>query len=165
MLALAPRTDETAMAKIVNNMQKAGQVSKPLGRDPRGQCESEGGVGGVTLVRSEEAPPAGTPSIGPVNISQKVQKLLDAGWVPLSIAMVSVAAESVIPVGLVNYPSILPSKPILYQSATGQYIPNKGAQTINLMTKEERLRSITFQQAPVTKPLASVRKHVIVDTP
>ena len=75
----------------------------------------------------------------------------------MSIAMDSGAAESVIPVGLVNYPSILPSKPIFYQSATGQYIPNNGAPNMNLMTKEETLRSMAFQQAPVTTPLASVR--------
>ena len=155
-LGLAPRTDETARARNMIKTQTAGLISKPLGNEPSGTRASEEGVGGVTLVK--EAAPAGTPTIGPVTISQKVQALLDAGWVPLCIAMDSGAAESVIPVGLVNYPSILPSKPIFYQSATGQYIPNKGSQTINLMTKEETLRSMTFQQAPVTKPLASVRK-------
>ena len=61
---------------------------------------------GVTLVKDTAAAPAGTPPIWLVTISQKVQKLLGAGWLPFIIAMDSGAAESVIPVGLVDYPAI-----------------------------------------------------------
>ena len=45
-----------------------------------------------------------------------------------------------------------------YASATGQPIHNLGEQRLQLITTEGTLRSMTFQAAPVAKPLGSVKK-------
>ena len=52
-------------------------------------------------------------------------------------------------------------------SNTGEPIPNLGEQRLPLTTEEGSLRAMTFQAAPVAKPLGSVKKicqagHVVV---
>ena len=45
-----------------------------------------------------------------------------------------------------------------FVSATGETIPNLGERKVPAMTRENTLRAMTFQAAPVTKPLGSVKK-------
>ena len=54
-----------------------------------------------------------------------------------------------------------------YASATGEPIPNLGEQRLPLATAEGSLRAMTFQAAPVAKPLGSVMRicqagHLVV---
>ena len=54
-----------------------------------------------------------------------------------------------------------------FVSATGETIPNLGEMQVPAWTREQTLRAMTFQAAPVTKPLGSVKKickagHVVV---
>jgi hypothetical protein len=54
-----------------------------------------------------------------------------------------------------------------YASATGDPIPNLGEQKLPLMTQEGSLRAMTFQAAPVDRPLGSVKRmcssgHLVV---
>ena len=56
---------------------------------------------------------------------------------------------------------------VCYVSATGEPIPNLGEQRLPLATIEGSLRAMTFQAAPVAKPLGSVKKmcqagHMVV---
>ena len=84
------------------------------------------------------------------------------GWQLLSLAEDSVAAETVIPHNLV------PQHPIkgtdasrsgmCHSSAKFQLIPNLGEQKLPLLTQEGTLRGMTFQAAPVAKPLGSVKR-------
>ena len=45
-----------------------------------------------------------------------------------------------------------------YASATGQPIPNLGEQRFRLITQEGTLHGMTFQAAPVSKALGSVKR-------
>ena len=45
-----------------------------------------------------------------------------------------------------------------YASATGEPIPNLGEQKLPFATKEGSMRAMTFQAAPVAKPLGSVKR-------
>ena len=45
-----------------------------------------------------------------------------------------------------------------YASATGDPIPNLGEQLLPLLTSEGTLRAMTFQAAPVDRPLGSVKR-------
>ena len=45
-----------------------------------------------------------------------------------------------------------------YASATGQPIPNLGEQRLRLITQEGTLHGMTFQAAPVSKALGSVKR-------
>ena len=47
---------------------------------------------------------------------------------------------------------------VCYASATGEPIPNLGEQKLPLATVEGSLRAMTFQVAPVAKPLGSVQR-------
>ena len=47
---------------------------------------------------------------------------------------------------------------VCYASATGEPIPNLGEQKLPLATIEGSLRAMTFQVAPVSKPLGSVKR-------
>ena len=93
------------------------------------------------------------------------------GWKRLSVAIDSGAAETVIPHTLV------PDHPIVetdasrgglnYSSAAGDPIPNLGEQKLSLMTQEGTVRAMTFQAAPVDRPLGSVKRmcnsgHMVV---
>ena len=72
---------------------------------------------------------------------------------------------------------VVPDHPILetdasrgglnYSSATGDPIPNLGEQRLSLMTQEGTVRAMTFQAAPVDRPLGSVKRmcnsgHMVV---
>ena len=93
------------------------------------------------------------------------------GWTKISIAVGSGAAETVIPHTLVtSHPIEATAKSragVCYASATGAPIPNLGQQQLPMAMAEGSLRMMTFQAAPVAKPLASVAKicmagHVVV---
>ena len=83
-------------------------------------------------------------------------------WKLLSIAIDSGAAATVIPHTLVTeYPIVataMSEAGVCYVSATGEPIPNLGEQRLPLATVEGSLRAMTFQTAPVAKPLGSVKK-------
>ena len=73
------------------------------------------------------------------------------------MAIDSCAAETVIPHRLVSQHP-LNDTGACYSSATGLPIPNLGEQCLPLLTMEETFRGMTFQAAPVSKPLGSVKR-------
>ena len=83
-------------------------------------------------------------------------------WRKISLAIDSGAAETVIPHTLVtDYPIVETDKSrsgACYASATGEPIPNLGEQRLLLATEEGSMRAMTFQAAPVAKPLGSVKR-------
>ena len=87
---------------------------------------------------------------------------LTGGWQYLSLTVDSGAAETVIPHDLVTDHRICDTEAsrsgLCYASATGQPIPNLGEQRLPLMTVEGTMRGMTFQAAPVSRPLGSVKK-------
>ena len=97
----------------------------------------------------------------PINNVNESQ-LRYGGWQLLSIAIDSGAAETVIPHKLVGQHPIGATRDSLsglcYASATGQPIPNLGEQKLPLLTMEGTMRGMTFQAAPVSKPLGSVKR-------
>ena len=78
------------------------------------------------------------------------------------MAVDSGAAETVIPHKLVASYEIQDTEAsragVCYASATGQAIPNLGEQRLPLITTEGTLRFMTFQAAPVAKPLGSAKR-------
>ena len=80
----------------------------------------------------------------------------------MSLAIDSGAAETVIPHTLVTeYPIVETEKSrsgACYASATGEPIPNLGEQKLLMATEEGSMRAMTFQAAPVAKPLGSVKR-------
>ena len=78
------------------------------------------------------------------------------------MAIDSGAAETVIPHRLVSQHLLKETDAsrsgLCYSSATGQPIPNLGEQCLPLFTMEETFRGMTFQAAPVSKPLGSVKR-------
>ena len=84
------------------------------------------------------------------------------GWQLLSMAVDSGAAETVIPHRLVMQHPIRETAAsksgMCYASATNQPIPNLGEQKLPMVTQEGTLRGMTFQAAPVSKPLGSVKR-------
>ena len=80
----------------------------------------------------------------------------------ISLAIECGAAETVIPHTLVtDYPIVETYKSrsgACYASATGEPIPNLGEQRLLLATEEGSMRAMTFQAAPVAKPLGSVKR-------
>ena len=80
----------------------------------------------------------------------------------LSSAIDSGAAETVIPHRLVSQHLLKDTDAsrggLCYSSETGQPIPNLGEQCLPLLTMEETFRGMTFQAAPVSKPLGSVKR-------
>ena len=84
------------------------------------------------------------------------------GWQVLSVAIDSGAAETVIPHRLVAQHPVRATQSskngMCYASATGQPIPNLGEQCLPLITQEGTLRGMTFQAAPVSKALGSVKR-------
>ena len=85
-----------------------------------------------------------------------------SGWQVLSVAIDSGAAEIVIPHRLVAQHLVRATQSskngMCYASATGQPIPNLGEQCLPLITQEGTLRGMTFQAAPVSKALGSVKR-------
>ena len=85
-----------------------------------------------------------------------------SGWQVLSVAIDSGAAETVIPHRLVGQHPVRATESsrsgMCYASATGQPIPNLGEQCLPLITQEGTLRGMTFQAAPVSKALGSVKR-------
>ena len=93
------------------------------------------------------------------------------GWQYLALTVDSGAAETVIPHMLVGSHPINETQAsrsgLNYASATGDPIPNLGEQKLPLMTQEGSLRAMTFQAAPVDRPLGSVKRmctsgHMVV---
>ena len=84
------------------------------------------------------------------------------GWQLLSMAIDSGAAETVIPHRLVSQHPLKETNAsrsgLCYSSATGQPIPSLGEECFILFTMEETFRGMTFQAAPVSKPLGSVKR-------
>lgn len=86
----------------------------------------------------------------------------DEKWQRLSIAIDSGACESVI------NPADVPSVDLIetedsknendFQSATGEPIPNLGGLSITMLMRERTMKGMTFQGAPVSKPLGSVKR-------
>ena len=92
-------------------------------------------------------------------------------WQYMSLTVDSGAAETVIPHMLVQSHPINETAAsrsgLNYASATGDPIPNLGEQKLPLLTSEGSLRGMTFQAAPVDRPLGSVKKmcdanHMVV---
>ena len=83
-------------------------------------------------------------------------------WRKISMAIDSGAAETVIPHTLVTeYPIVETERSrsgACYASATGEPIPNLGEQKLPMATEEGSMRAMTFQAAPVAKPLGSVKR-------
>ena len=89
----------------------------------------------------------------------------------ITMAVDSGAAQTVIPHTLVMGHPIMETAAsksgVNYASATGQPIPNLGEQRLPLCTSEGSLRSMTFQAAPVSRALGSVKRmnetgHIVV---
>ena len=90
----------------------------------------------------------------------------------LSIAIESGAATTVILYILVTegvsiVATAMSEAGVCYVSDTGELIPNLGEQRLPLTTGEGSFRAMTFQAAPVAKPLGSVKKicqagHIVV---
>ena len=102
------------------------------------------------------------PGDRPINELKNEEKVYEQGWQRVSMAVDSGAAETVIPHTLVTGHPIRETdasrKGVNYASATGQPIPNLGEQRLPLCTVEGTLRSMTFQAAPVARPLGSVKR-------
>ena len=107
----------------------------------------------------------------PINEIQGGGKTFDGGWQMITMAVDSGAAETVIPHTLVMGHPIMETAAsksgVNYASATGQPIPNLGEQRLPLCTSEGSLRSMTFQAAPVSRALGSVKRmnetgHIVV---
>ena len=83
-------------------------------------------------------------------------------WRKISLAIDSGAAEIVIPHTLVTeYPIVETERSrsgACYASATGEPIPNLGEQKLPMAIEEGSMRAMTFQAAPVAKPLGSVKR-------
>jgi hypothetical protein len=95
----------------------------------------------------------------------------ESGWQKLAVAVDSGAAESVIPTGSIKgWKVTAPSQPEWYQSATGEPMENKGAQTLPLVPDAGGIRAMTFQNTSCTKALASVKRicdanHAVIFLP
>ena len=107
--------------------------------------------------------------MGAVNHDNRIDDW--ASWKVMSIAIDSGAAETVVPHTLITeypiYSTARSEAGECYASATGEPIPNLGEQRLPLATAEGSLRAMTFQAAPVAKPLGSVDRiceagHVVV---
>ena len=93
------------------------------------------------------------------------------GWQKMSVAIDSGAAETVVPHTLITEYPVLPTElskaGAYYATATGEPIPNLGEQRLPMATQEGSFRAMTFQAAPVAKPLGSVKRicaagHVVI---
>ena len=87
---------------------------------------------------------------------------LTGEWQKIELAVDSGAAETVIPHDLVIDHPIRDTDSsrsgLCYASATGQPIPNLGEQKLPMVTRENTMRGMTFQAAPVSRPLGSVKR-------
>ena len=92
-------------------------------------------------------------------------------WRKISIAIDSGAAEIVVPHALMTNYAISPTDKsragVCYASATCEPIPNLGEQKLPLATVEGSFRAMTFQVAPLAKPLGFVQRicaagHMVV---
>ena len=83
-------------------------------------------------------------------------------WSRLSIAVDSGACESVVDPEQVPGLKLIDTSESLaseeFQSATGEPIPNLGSIQVPMYTRESTIRGMLFTGAPVSKPLASVKK-------
>ena len=114
---------------------------------------------------------------GGSNLRQKLKvtgfrkKARGQGWRKVKVAVDSGAAESVIPIDLIqNYAKIPHSCDEYFQTASGEPIKNEGEQRIPVVTPSGQLKGMTFQACDVTKPLASVKRmmdagHAVVFAP
>ena len=105
--------------------------------------------------------------MGAVNHNDKSEDV----WKMLSIAIGPGATATVIRDTLATeYPIMakaMSEAGVCYVSDTGELIPNLGEQRFPLTMGEGSFRAMTFQAAPVAKPLGSVKKicqagHIVV---
>jgi hypothetical protein len=102
----------------------------------------------------------------PINALPQQQRHQESRWTgewqKIELAVDSGAAETVIPHDLVVDHPIRDTDAsragLCYASATGQPIPNLGEQKLPLVTGENTMRGMTFQAAPVSRPLGSVKR-------
>ena len=98
----------------------------------------------------------------PINAATTAWEENEGEWVMISVAVDSGAAETVIPHTLVKEHEIVETEAsksgLNYASATGDPIPNLGEQQLPLLTVEGTPRIMTFQAAPVSRPLGSVMR-------
>ena len=92
---------------------------------------------------------------------QQQQQEQQAKWVRVSMAVDSGACDSVadpeqIPCQVTDTPASMSGAN--FASATGEPIPNLGEMKLPLMMREGSYKSMKVTAAPVTKPLASVKK-------
>ena len=108
----------------------------------------------ATLTRMKES--------AAINACGKLTEEVKQGWTQMSLAVDSGACESVI------NPDDAPGHEVMesmesrrgdnFASATGEPIPNLGTMNLPMMLREMSLRSMKLCAAPVTRPLASVKK-------
>jgi hypothetical protein len=124
----------------------------------REQCMAE-----IEHEQSEAKRPVTLTQEKPLSAVPKEQGLQQRGeWMILSMAVDSGASETVIPHALIKGHPVRATDAsrggLNYASATGDPIPNLGEQKLPLVTMEGTLRAMTFQAAPVAKPLGSVKR-------
>ena len=103
--------------------------------------------------------------------ADKINDEVKQGWTRMSMAVDSGACESVI------NPDDVPGHEVMesleskrgenFASATGEPIPNLRVMKLPMVLREMSLRNMTMCAAPVTRPLASVKKicragHMVV---
>ena len=108
----------------------------------------------ATLTRMQES--------ASINACGKLADSVKQGWTQMSLAVDSGACESVI------NPDDAPGHEVMesleskrgdnFASATGEPIPNLGTLTLPMMLREMSIRSMRLCAAPVTRPLASVKR-------
>ena len=178
--SLAP-TDETASVETSEGQEVAGTLCpitvateqdkdfRRVADEARERCreervQAERTASGGTGLMAAMLAAMGRPASGEMEHKR-------GEWRLMSIAVDSGAAETVIPHTLVaDYPILETAKSkagLCYASATGAPIPNLGEQKLPMGTAEGSLRMMTFQAAPVSKPLASVKRiieagHIVV---
>ena len=107
----------------------------------------------------------------PINACGKLTDEAKQGWTRLSMAVDSGACESVV------NPDDAPGHDVVdteesrrgenFASATGESIPNLGLMQLPVVLREMNMKTIRMCAAPVTRPLASVKKicragHMVV---
>ena len=126
------------------------------------KCENERKEAEAESNAGSEVKSLLTQMMGAVNYGSDKPRNDWSTWKQIAIAIDSGAAEIVIPHTLVTEYAISQTDKsragVCYASATGEPIPNLGEQKLPLATVEGSLRAMTFQVAPVSKPLGSVKR-------
>ena len=108
----------------------------------------------ATLTRMKES--------ASINACGKITDDVKQGWTQMSLAVDSGACESVINPDDAPGHDVTESPEAMrgdnFASATGEPIPNLGIMNLPMVLRERSLRSMKLCAAPVTRPLASVKK-------